>query len=203
MDQTTISPTRRMPFTALPDRYRICPSPANGDQMACYHDWLLMDQMQREGKFNGGSCCYGGGNKYGSPPWITMPPEGRAFQFRQSAPINSFTVGVNTVVTTFRVPTGYDGVITGLVNLYTGLGFTEGSGQLIWRIRVQPRWVKYFSVINNTLGSFDSPSSLYRSGVRIKAQQTVDYVVNVVNAAGLDPLARIECGFYGWFYPQS
>ncbi len=136
---------------------------------------------------------------YEKPPYLVMPPEGRQYQEINSIalPANN---GTDTVVTTFKVPTGYDGVITSIVNMYTGAGFVEGSGNLTWRIMVGRRWGRNLGSIQTTLGSLTSPCPLFRGGIRVCSQQVCTYYVNHAVASALAG-GRIVCAFFGWFYP--
>lgn len=137
------------------------------------------------------------------PPWVAMPSSGRRFQQINSI-VLPVVAGVDNLVTTFSVPTGYDGVIVSVVNMFTGTGFVEGSGDLHYRIQINRRWLKDYGDIQTTLGTVASPCMIYRGGVRLRTQEVVNYWVQVT-AAGLGnllPGGRIVCAFFGWFYPQ-
>jgi hypothetical protein len=137
--------------------------------------------------------------KYASPPWLKMPGEGRQYQ-----EINSITLpandGVDYTVTQFKVPTGYDGVITSITNFWTGAELVEGSGDIFWRLLIARRWARNLGSIDTTLGSLTSPCPLFRGGIRVCAGQTITYLVNVPVASGLAG-GRVVCGVFGWFYP--
>lgn len=136
---------------------------------------------------------------YDKPPYLIMPPQGRQYQEINSIPLPPNN-GLDTLVTEFVVPMGYDGVITSVVNFYTGAGFAEGSGDLVWRVRVGLRWARNFGQIDTTLGSLASPCPLFRGGIRISSNQRIQYFVNHAVASGLAG-GRIVCGLFGWFYP--
>lgn len=139
-----------------------------------------------------------------NPPFIVMPPEGRTYKSIGSVLVGDLVQGTDTVVTSFRVPTGYDSVITQVLNLYTGAGFIEGSGMLTWRIRINSPWLKNYGAIDTTLGSLQSPCMINRGSVQLMEHSLVRYYVNISAAgvAALDPTQRIVCGFFGWHYPQ-
>jgi hypothetical protein len=105
---------------------------------------------------------------------------------------------------TVQVPTGYDGVIVSVINMFTGPGFVEGSGDLHYRIRINRRWLKDYGDIQTTLGTVASPCMIYRGGVKLRTHEVVQYWVQLgAGALGrLDPTGRIVCAFFGWFYPQ-
>lgn len=137
---------------------------------------------------------------YDDPPWLVQPPQGR-----QYSEVNSIALpaadGLDYLVATFKVPTGYNGVVTSVVNLYTGLGFVEGSGDLTWRVRLGRRWARNFGNIQTTMGSLTSPCPLFRGGWRTTTNQVLEYYVNHSVASALAG-GRIVCGFFGWHYPQ-
>lgn len=158
---------------------------------------LLWLQIQKLGGLQ--KICCPQSTTYDKPPYLIMPPQGRQYQEIDSIPLPAAN-GVDTLVAEFFVPTGYDGVITSVTNFYTGAGFAEGSGDLSWRIRVGLRWARNFGNIQTTLGSLASPCPLFRGGLRLVAEQRVQYWVNHAIGSGLAG-GRIVCAFFGWFYP--
>lgn len=143
-------------------------------------------------------CCP---NKYLVEPWLKMPALGRRY-----SRINSITVptddGLDHLVTSFNVPTGYDGIIQQMVNFYTGGGFNEGSGQLHWRVRFgSGRYVQDYGDIQVTMGSLATPYTVFQGPVRISSRQTINYFISNTPASGLAG-GTIVCGFFGWFYPR-
>jgi hypothetical protein len=137
------------------------------------------------------------------PPWVAMPAAGRRFQQIGSIP-RLAVEGVDTLVTTFNVPTGFDGVIVSVISMFTGGGFVEGSGDIHYRIQINRRWLKDYGDVQTTLGTVGSPCMIYRGGVRLRTQEVCRYWVQLgAGALGrLDPLGRFVCAFFGWFYPQ-
>jgi len=139
--------------------------------------------------------------KYSDPPWLVMPTNAVPFQKFDSInlPPND---GVDRIVVSFTVPQGYDGVITSLVQTYTGSGFTDGSGDLFWRVRIGDRWAEDMGRMITRLGSLQSPYQIYRSGVRLKSMDRVLYLVNHSSSSSLSG-GRIICGVFGWYYPSA
>jgi hypothetical protein len=135
---------------------------------------------------------------YDKPPYLVMPPEARQYQEINSIPLPANN-GTDTLVNTFKVPTGYDGVITSIAHYWTGAGLVEGSGDLVWRVKIQNHWARNLGNINTTLGSLTSPCPLFRGGIRLTSQQTINYYVNHAVASGLAG-GRIVCAVFGWFY---
>lgn len=138
-----------------------------------------------------------GATVYDKPPYLVMPPQGQQFQKQASIPLPG--VGADTLVVQFRVPVGYDGVITSLVNFWTGAGFVEGSGDFAWRVQINRRWAKSYGNILTTLGSLTSPCQLFRGGIRIYSNELVSYFFQHV--AGAEAGGRINCALMGYFYP--
>jgi len=143
------------------------------------------------------------GHKYASPPWQKMPSQGKRFGHPSSIPLASAVLGVDTVVQSFIVPYGYDGVIAAPVNEYTGMGFAEGSGDLIWRIRINQHYVKDYGNIQTTLGSTIQPWYNANSQILLQSGQLVQYLVNrSVGSIGNLNGGRIICGLWGWYWPR-
>lgn len=140
-------------------------------------------------------------------PWVHMPPGGEAFDpdaFITTPAANS----TETLVLQFQVPQGYDGVITGVTNLFTGPGFVEGSGNLIWRIRIglpnlQGRPVRNYSSIDRTLGTFEFPRDV-AGGIIIGSNQYIEYTVTHLLGSPIIPAGtRIMCNLIGYYWPKG
>jgi hypothetical protein len=142
------------------------------------------------------------GMKYSQPPWIKQPVQGKRFSKISSIALPAAD-GTDNLVVSFVVPTGYDGVIISNVNEYTGTGFQEGSGDLVWRVQLNRRWVKDYGAITTTIGSLVIPYSVNNGAIRLQSGMLVRYWVNrsVGSLGNLDG-GRIICGLFGWFYPR-
>lgn len=146
------------------------------------------------------------GAKYSAPPWVRMPAQGKRFSKINSV---SYTTDVQPVpdtdvlVTSFRVPNGYDGCIVGTVNMYTGTGFADGSGDLTWRIQINRRFVKDYGAITTTIGSLAIPYTVNAGQILLQSGQLVQYFVDV-DAAGTGNLngGRVICAMFGWYWPR-
>jgi hypothetical protein len=154
-------------------------------------------------------CCPPGRVQYQSPPWMRMPAEGRRFQAVEVlGPLNSLPVGwddgTDRLVLTTTVPYGYDGVLTGIVTLFSGTGFQEGSGDITWRVQNNLRWIRDYGNIQESIGSLTSASLDPRLGSRLYSRQVLRiYVAFAAGAAAvLDPDGRIIVAMQGWFYPR-
>ncbi len=166
--------------------------------------WLWL-KIQREGGLKT-LCCRMGypGIWYEKAPWIVQPKQAIRFNEIQSIVLPGIAQqGTNVVVLSHRVPLGYDGVIKGFVNQFTGTGFFEGSGDLSWRVSANRRWLKDYGNIQTTLGSLVYNQEAYGDGVRVYSNQLIQYFVNVAVGADarLQPDGRVICALQGWFYP--
>ena len=142
------------------------------------------------------------GHQYTDPPWVKMPMQGKRFGHPSSITLPAANA-TDTVVQSFLVPLGYDGVIAAPVNLYTGMGFQEGSGDLTWRIKINQRWAKDYGAITTQLGSLTTPYYNANSQILLQSGQLVQYLVNrsVASLGNLNG-GRIICGLFGWFWPR-
>jgi hypothetical protein len=142
------------------------------------------------------------GHKYKEPPWVKMPPQGKRFLKPNSIALPD-PDGIDHVVTTIRVPMGYDGVIVSTINLYTGQNFAEGSGDLTWRIKINQHYAKDYGAILTTIGSMQTPYNINSGGIILQSNQLVQFIVNRSTAsAGNLNGGRIICTFAGWFWPR-
>lgn len=142
------------------------------------------------------------GQRYAMPPWVKQPEQGRRFSKISSIPLPAVEMAPY-LVATMQAPLGYDGVIPSVVNLYTGSGFMEGSGDITWRIALNQRWVKDYGAIVTTIGSLTTPYPTNMGAIRLLSGQTVNYYVTL-GAGALGNLSggRIICGLFGWFWPR-
>lgn len=140
-------------------------------------------------------------------PWIEMPPGGEPFDEFNSI-VTPNANGVETVVLNFEVPYAYDGIILGVFNGFTGPGFVEGSGNLIWRIRLgqanlQGKPVRNYSNIRVTLGSLAQARSV-QGGIVVQSGQTVQYTVTHAIGSPIIPAGtRIICNITGFYWPRG
>ncbi len=111
----------------------------------------------------------------------------------------------DVVVFSFYVPVAYDGIILGQYHTYAGAGvFVEGSGDIVWRVRVNGRYPKDMGNMLTTQGSPKTLSAV-AGGAFIHSHNFVEYLVSAPNTSGLLPLpgqGRILAGLHGYFYPR-
>ncbi len=143
------------------------------------------------------------GHKYADPPWVRMPAQGKRYGHPSSLPLASAVLDTDTVVQSFLVPLGYDGIIAAPFNGYTGTGFAEGSGDLTWRIKINMRYAKDYGNITTSLGSLTQPWYNANAQIFIRSGDLVQYLVNR-STASLGNLngGRVLAGLWGWFWPR-
>lgn len=140
-------------------------------------------------------------------PWIEMPPGGEPFDEFASI-VTPNANGVEILVLSFDIPFAYDGIILGVFNGFTGPGFVEGSGNLIWRIRVgqanlQGKPVRNYNNIRNTLGSLAQARSV-QGGILVQSGQIVQYTVTHAIGSPIVPAGtRIICNIAGFYWPRG
>lgn len=144
----------------------------------------------------------GPGGEIIKPPWEVPPPDAQPFDF-VGIIVTPALGAVNTVVLTFTVPFGWDGVIKGISNRYIGAGFVEGSGDLIWRIFVAAAAARNYDSIQVTFGTGDQNRRVEGNGIRLYSTEVVQYTVSVAAAAAIPvgPGTNVICGCSGYFYP--
>ena len=154
-------------------------------------------------------CCPQGRKPYKNSPWISMPAEGRRFK-----PIGNITVasitpftGLDVLVLSEKVPTGYNGVITDIVCELASIGstgFAEGSGDVAWRLSADGRFLRDQGNLQVTIGSLVTPSPVPRGGLRVYSQDVIEFFVamTVGAEARINPDARVICSITGWWWPR-
>ncbi len=129
------------------------------------------------------------------------PPSGHLV-FNETAAIDVPLVGAGeTTILTYRVPTGYDGVIWELQLCLQSTGLLiPGSGDIVWRIYADDTTIRNFSNITNEFGNLVSgPEEV--DGIRIRNSQvikvTIDHVANGLISG--KTVARMK----GFYYPSD
>lgn len=134
--------------------------------------------------------------------WLDSPPGWRTFNPVKAIPLPAPTDG-DVVVLSFRVPYGYDGVITAQYHGYTQ-NFTEGSGDLQWRISADDRLLRDCGDMLLTIGSPKQLSPVY-GGLQLRSGNLVKYIVSAPNLTSTLPppgTGNILAGLHGFFYPR-
>ncbi|MCI0402701.1 MAG: hypothetical protein L0212_04165 [Acidobacteria bacterium] len=133
-------------------------------------------------------------------PWVEMPASGKSFNQQNQAQVLLPAIGTTVTVVTVTVPQGYHGVIKRIANQFVGGGWTEGTGDLVWRILVDAMPLQNYSNIIASLGAISDPTHL-EEAIRIYENQVIQLVANnvAVVVAGQPLLGLLG----GWFYPVS
>jgi hypothetical protein len=143
------------------------------------------------------------GRKWTEPPWVRMPTQGKRFSKISSIPLPPAN-GTDTLVTSFRVPLGYDGCIVTPVFTTDGtIGFTQGSGDLTWRLQLNQRYQKDFGAVTTYLGSMTTPYAINVGQIILQSDQLVQMFVNrSIASAGTISGGRVICAAFGWYWPR-
>ncbi len=194
------------PFAAIPGVAGV-PWVVSACKRRNHYDWCLLAEDLRMQKIK-------------FPPMCTIPPEYRdclpwegqygaippqAVLFKPAKGILTPTPAAgDQIVLEKKMPNGYDGWMTGVFQSYTGTGFEQGSGDILWRIQLNQRYVKDFSNNPFLMGLPIQPFPLLQ-GQLLLAGQTVRYIVNVPNLSGNIQVgaSQIVCGLYGFAWPRG
>jgi hypothetical protein len=137
-------------------------------------------------------------------PWVEAPAGAYTFNPDKAIPLPA-TAAVNVTVLSFRVPIGFDGILLAHYHAYRGGGtFVEGSGDIIWRVRANGRYLRDMGDMELSIGSPQTLSPV-PGGLWLHSGNLVEYVVSAPNGSGSLPLpgeGNILAGLHGWFYPR-
>lgn len=175
-----------------------------------HFDWCMFDEALRLRKIT-------------FPPSCTIPreyrcrypvPWGDDFGANaipaQAEPLNKTggivtpaTAAGDTLVIEERVPQGYDGLLQGVYWFYTGSGFDQGSGDIIWRVQLGQRFLEDLGAVPYQMGSPQSPMPMTEGQILLSGQ-TVRVLVNVPNLSGMIQVgaSRIAAGLIGFYWPR-
>lgn len=110
-------------------------------------------------------------------------------------------VAGDVVALNFTVPVGYDSVITGIVASYLGTGFREGSGDLVFRIKLNRVFAKDFGNVVTSLGTLQTP---YPTQILAGSLSDIKLLVSAPNGSGsVLPGTPIAATLFGWWYPMQ
>lgn len=139
------------------------------------------------------------------PPWIERPSNGFDFQELFFQPLTAFETagvfnGLDTVIGSFQVNKGYNGVIKKFVVGFTGDGHQEGSGDIVWRLKVGQRYARNFGNVLNTYGDMQTALLIQDQHIDVISGQNVQLIGNVPATSGITN-GEIFAGVFGWFWP--
>ncbi len=132
-------------------------------------------------------------------PWVDLPAGGYSFVELNQAAVVLPAIGAEVVVISFRVPQGSNGIIDRVANQFVGGGWTEGTGDLLWRIQADSLPVRGYERMIASVGSTSNPADLQKSPIRIYENQLIELVArNVAIVVAAQPLLGL---LGGYFYP--
>ena len=142
------------------------------------------------------------------PPWMVMPSQGEKIEEMFSQPLTAFQdggggfSGLDVVIGQFTVDNGYDGVLNRFVVQFTGDGFQDFSGNIVWRLKVANRYARNLGNVTNSYGNFQTAFSVpLQDNIRLVSQQTVYLIANVPASSPISS-GVIAAGVFGWQYPR-
>lgn len=191
---TILSPQQTVPLSSFflgPNEYDLC----------LMRDLELFNLIDREQK----SCarkpeCF----LVDERAWTDAPAGFVTFNPTKAIPLPD-PADENVVILSFRVPFGYDGMILGQFHGYTGSTFEEGSGDIVWRIRANGRYMRDVGNMLVTIGSQITVAPI-AGGLQVRSGNLVEYVVSAPNGSSSLPLPgqqNILASLHGYFYPRG
>lgn len=141
-------------------------------------------------------------------PWAddfgvdAVPPEAAPFR-NAGGIVTPTTLAGDTVVISERVPQGYDGILLGAYWFYTGSGFVEGDGDIVWRVQLNLRFLENLGNVLFQMGTPQSPMPMTEGQILLSGQ-TARVLVNVPNLSGAIQIgaSRIVAGLIGFYWPR-
>lgn len=164
---------------------------------ACLYQDVAIHRKYRPSK----ACCEV--SLYYDFNWVRAPKAATPFRKTGAVP-TPLAISGDVVVLDFQVPVGYDGVIAGIFNTYTGPGFLEGNGDIQWRLLINKVYAIHLGLVLVTLGSQAASYPVF-GGIEVQSGTRIQYIVNVPNlSGGILPInSRIVCGLEGLFYARQ
>ena len=134
-----------------------------------------------------------------SPPWVEKSAGSQPYMEQNIAGVTLPALAAEATVLTFTVPRRKNGIIDHIANQFIGGGWTEGSGDLIWRVEADGVPIQGYHNMIASIGSMSNPADLAQSNIAIYENQVIRLVARNVAV----PVAgQILLGmFRGRFYP--
>ena len=131
-----------------------------------------------------------------------IPPQSVPF-LQQKGIVTPTTASGDNVVLTFRVPYGFDALLAGFYFNYSGSGFAQGSGDILWRIQVNQYYLKDLSNLPFLLGDPVNPVPMTQGKILFSGQK-VSAIVNVPNLSGMIQIGNstVYAGLLGFWWPR-
>ncbi len=119
-----------------------------------------------------------------------------------SATVPLPAVAGTAIVLSYTVPFGWVGYINNFVQLYqNGAGFVDGSGDLLWSIKISNYAPYGYGNMTTQQGSLTNSSLTSDTGIRIRSNQIITHQVewNGNNLVG----GTLLCALLGWVAPDN
>jgi len=131
-------------------------------------------------------------------PWGAYPAGRLPFDEVASRDLPAVGTG-DTPVLTFTVPSGFDGVGMWYSINFLGGGFTEGSGDIVWRILQNGTAMRNFENITSERGSLQIPRFL--ANLQFYGRDIISIVVNHIANVALT--GQVVVTMNGYYYPTQ
>jgi hypothetical protein len=143
---------------------------------------------------------------YSIAPFDAMPSNGIPQRQIFNQPLSAFQsgglfTGTDVVVGSWQIPKGYDGAITHFLAFFTGDGFDDGLGNIVWRLMIGQRYAKNLGNVQFTFGSLDNALLVPGQSIRCISGQTVSLIANVPVSSPISG-GNVFAGTLGWTYPR-
>lgn len=171
------------------------------------HETALWQWISKHGGLK--SCCRIpelGAPIYSYPPWQVMPSNAIRFgpnniYYQPIATFGPPFTGVDVVLGEFQCDLGYEGAITHFLCGFTGTGHQDGSGDIVWRLKIGQRFAKDVGNVVTTFGSIQTALTIPGSAYRFISGQTIQLIANIPAGSPVSN-GRVFAGVLGWMYPR-
>lgn len=179
-------------------------TPTPGD-MCLWREAIAWKWIQKHGGIP--ECCF---TEHKSPTYLAfsteMPTNGEEFKKPFSQPLTSFQdtgvfTGDDVILGQFQVPYGYDGVINRFICGFTGDGFVDFSGSIIWRLIIGIRYAKDLGNVQVSYGSLQNALLVPGYNIPLVSGQTVSLIANIPVSSGVSG-GNVFAACFGSFNPR-
>jgi hypothetical protein len=138
-------------------------------------------------------------------PFLQPPETSKRWQPRKALASVGLIDGADHLVFSERIPLGYDGLLISMTNVWNSFGFVEESGDIVWRVQQDRRYIPFFDNIRTSLGSLTVPFDVVGQGIPLLSGQLLQYFVNFANPGSgpLDPAGKTICALTGYIWPRT
>ena len=140
-------------------------------------------------------------------PWdedaLALPPQAQHLR-KTTAITTPTTASGDNIVVQVQCPLGYDALLTAVVFSYSGTGFVQGSGDLVFRVRINQHFPKDLGAVPFQWGTPRYPFPL-EQGLVFYSGQVMQGIVNVPNSSGSIQIGAslIVMGLFGFYWTRG